>query len=39
MNIIKTVKTNVKKFIPSALKKRFGMAHHKPKKHGRRHGR
>jgi hypothetical protein len=29
MDILGKVKSNLKKFVPSALKKRFGMAHRK----------
>jgi hypothetical protein len=34
MGVVQTVKTNLKKFVPTALQKRFGMAR-RPKKHGR----
>jgi hypothetical protein len=33
MSVISKVKSNLKKFVPTALKKRFGMAHRR-----RRHG-
>lgn len=35
MSIASKVKTNLKKFVPAALRKRFGMAHKKHKR-GRR---
>ena len=36
MSAMSTIKRNLKKMVPHALKKRFGMAH---KKHGRKHRR
>lgn len=35
MSIASKVKTNLTKFVPAALRKRFGMAHRKPRKRGR----
>jgi hypothetical protein len=36
MSVVSTVKSNLSKFVPTALKKRFGLAR-KGKKHGHAH--
>ena len=33
MSIVSKVKSNLKKFVPAALRKRFGMAHKKRRRH------
>lgn len=35
MGIVNKIKSNLKKFVPSALKKRFGMSHRKRHGHAR----
>ena len=36
MSVASTIKRNLKKFVPHALKKRLGMSHKKPRRHHRR---